>query len=228
LDVPVKPSGPETQGEAALNTVEEPEPEPEPDPPPEQDEPDPSPEQDETVEKPEEQVQHGVEGTLFDLKSGMPLTGRVVVIEVRSSRNPEASVRAEVDPETGGFRFSALFFGSHEVRVEAEGYLPYHGRQEVPLSGAWRIGLERGGAVRIKVTDRFSRRLSDVRFFDYGDAEGANPRALLCRREGAYFIVGGLEAGTRRIAVEAPGRDRLLMEVLVSLEEDRTYLACFE
>ncbi len=182
----------------------------------------------EAPEEPFLAIEYMAGGTVFDAETGEVLTGKALFVEVLSGGVPPRAVKTVVNPETGRFELSGLPFGSVQLLVSAEGYLPAARNLAVPLEGALIIGLVRGGTVRIRVTDEFSRRLKKVRFFLPGWEGHGAPVSLIARSEGGLHVLKGLEEGDQKLLLAAEGYEVLSMDVRVSREEAHTYWAVLD
>jgi hypothetical protein len=167
-------------------------------------------------------------GIVFDLASRKPVTGRSFRVTAYSPCTTGGPLEAVVDVRTGSFLFTGLHFGVYTISAIAEGYLMYTGNLMVPMEGLTTIALERGGTVRIKATDPYARRLTNLHIWKPAGPEELIAETLTSRLENGFYIVSGLGEGVHALHLEAPGFEKLVMRIQVSKEEERTYWALFE
>ncbi|MFH2000083.1 MAG: hypothetical protein ABIK28_10395 [Planctomycetota bacterium] len=171
---------------------------------------------------------HQLKCVLLDLHTGEALCGSQCFVEVFSGDEPPNAVPVERVVVTGEFELSGLREGAYTIGIRSEGYAPFRTCVEVPADGEVCCRLEALGAVRIRVTDQYARRLKSVEIRLAEDGEMGTGVFLKCQQENGYHVVEGLREGIRTLQIEAPGFEPYHLEVLVDLHAQRTYWAVLE
>lgn len=181
--------------------------------------------EEETIEE-EEVVEATVRGLLRDMDTGALI--RDVEVEARSPADPSSPLLASIDATTGRFTLAGMKLCPYQVTARAEGYVPAWIEVVPPLDSGLEFLLQPAGTVRVRVTDRYARRLKKVTFRENVQSSPQAPEALSYRFDGGYFLVHGLPLGARELVVTAEGYESVCLEARVDRDVVHTYWAVFE
>jgi hypothetical protein len=179
------------------------------------------------VEEEEEEaevVEATVRGLLRDMDTGALIEG--VEVEARSPADANSPRIAVIDGSR--FTLEGLKLCPYQVTARAEGYLPVWTELVPPMESRLELLLKPAGTVRVRVTDRYARRLKNVTFREEVTPSPDLPEVLSYRFDEGYFLVHGLPLGARRLVVEAEGYDSVCLDARVERDVVHTYWAVFE